>query len=321
MLLMERPLQPFLDSAGFVVLDGAMATELERRGADLRDPLWSAKVLVEQPELIEQVHYDYFLAGADVVTTASYQATFAGFARRGLDADEAAGLLRRSVEVAKKARDRFWKNPGHRSGRRWPLIAASIGPYGAFLADGSEFRGDYQLSRDQLIDFHRRRMQVLTDSGADLLACETIPCLVEAEALLALLCEFPEIPAWLSFSCRDEKHLCSGERLDDAVRRADRSGQVVAIGINCTSPRYIGGLLASIKDRTNKPLLVYPNRGGTWDPVERHWRDDSDSSVDWGKAARDWFAAGARLIGGCCRTTPDDILRVREALEARLKPR
>ncbi|MCL4863669.1 MAG: homocysteine S-methyltransferase, partial [Caldilineaceae bacterium] len=230
---MFNPLQPLLDAHGVIVLDGALATELERRGADLRDPLWSAKVLLEQPALIRQVHKDYYRAGADVATTASYQATFAGFARRGLSHSQAADLMRLSVQLAREARaqvleercsERGVTAPGHRPSfivhRQSLLVAASIGPYGAYLADGSEYRGDYGLSVEALMDFHRPRMAVLAESGADLLACETIPCLAEGEALVRLLADVSHMPAWLSFSCCDEAPVCHGERFADCVALA-----------------------------------------------------------------------------------------------------
>ncbi len=214
-----------------IVIDGAMATELERRGADLRDRLWSAKLLVENPDLIRQVHHDYFVAGADIAITASYQATFEGFGQRGLSRNQAAMLIQRSVRLAQAARDEFWSEPTHREGRHRPLIAASIGPYGAYLADGSEYRGDYGLTIEELMNFHRARAILLAASGADLLACETIPCLVEARALIRLLGELPEAQAWLSFSCRDDRHISSGETFAQAVALVNESPQAVAAAV------------------------------------------------------------------------------------------
>ncbi|MCH8204935.1 MAG: homocysteine S-methyltransferase, partial [Candidatus Hydrogenedentes bacterium] len=214
---MKHPFKPFLDDFGVVILDGAMATELERRGAELEDSLWSAKVLLESPELIREVHFDYFAAGADVAITASYQATFRGLGERGLSRGEAADLIRLSVQLAREARDAFWEDPARREGRLRPLIAGSVGCYGAYLADGSEYRGDYGLSRSELVEFHRGRIEVLAGAGLDLLACETIPCKVEAEALVEVLGEFPETPAWLSFSCRDDEHVWEGDRLADCT--------------------------------------------------------------------------------------------------------
>ena len=310
---MNNPFQPFLEKSGVVVLDGALATELERRGADLNDPLWSAKMLLEAPELIRQVHYDYFVAGADVTISASYQATFAGFAKRGLDAAQAAQLMRLSVHLAQQARAEFWADPAHQVGRVRPLVVASIGCYGAFLHDGSEYRGDYGLSVEQLIDFHRPRLAVLADSGADLLACETIPCQAEAEALVQLLADFPATPAWLSFSCCDEAHVCHGERLADCVALANRLEQIVAVGLNCTPPRYVTELLRSVNGVTAKPLLVYPNSGETWQAAGNCWLP-TEVTAEFGSLARLWYEAGARLIGGCCRTTPADIQQIRQSL-------
>jgi homocysteine S-methyltransferase len=303
-------LAPYLEQSGVVILDGALATELERRGADLHDPLWSARLLLENPDLIRQVHRDYFDAGADVATTASYQASLTGLARRGLTLAEAADVLRQSVRLAQEARAHFLQD-GPPSGRLRPLIAASIGCYGATLHDGSEYRGDYGVSLAQLVEWHRPRMQILASCGADLLACETIPCLVEAEALVRLLEEMPGVPAWISFSCRDDQHLCHGESFAEAVALAAACPNVIAAGVNCTAPRHVEALLHAAVECTVKPLIAYPNSGEQWDAVRQCWMAGAEQ-LDWAAAARAWYRAGARLIGGCCRTTPDTIRTLRE---------
>jgi homocysteine S-methyltransferase len=305
-------LDTFLRGGGAVILDGALATELERRGADLRDPLWSARLLFDDPAQIRRLHRDYFEAGADVAITASYQASLPELTRRGLNMAEAADVLRLSVRLAQEARDQFWPaNP--RADRVRPLVAASVGCYGAVLHDGSEYRGDYGLSVQQLIDWHRPRLEVLASSGADLLACETIPCLVEAEALVRLLDEMPDVPAWISFSCRDGAHLCHGEPFADATAMIAASPRVIAAGVNCTAPRHVESLLHAAREQTTKPLVAYPNSGERWDAARHGWGPSADA-LDWGEAARTWFAAGARFIGGCCRTTPDTIHVIRSAL-------
>jgi homocysteine S-methyltransferase len=302
-------LQPFLDRSAVVILDGALATELEARGADLRDPLWSARMLLEDPDLIRAVHRDYFEAGADIAITASYQASLPTLLQRGLSARQAEDVLRLSVRLAQEARDHFLH--GAQPKRVRPLVAASIGCYGAFLHDGSEYRGDYGLSVNELVDWHRPRLDILAASGADLLACETIPCLAEAEALVRLLDESPGIPAWISFSCRDGQHLCHGETLAEAVALVAGCTRVLAVGVNCTAPRHVADLLRSVAAVTKKPLVAYPNSGETWDAERQTWRASADV-LDWGEAARSWRAAGARLIGGCCRTTPATIRRLRQ---------
>jgi homocysteine S-methyltransferase len=304
-------LQPFIDRAGVVILDGALATELERRGADLGDALWSARLLLDDPGLIRQVHRDYFTAGADIATTASYQASLPGLARRGLSRADAEDVLRRSVRLALEARDEFWSHPP--ADRLRPLVAASIGCYGAFLHDGSEYRGDYGLSVRELIDWHRPRLEILAASGADLLACETIPCLAEAEALVRLLETLPGVPAWISFSCRDDAHLCHGETLAEAIALVSACANAIAAGVNCTAPRHIVPLLRSAATCTTKPLVAYPNSGEVWDAARHCWVSGVDA-LDWSEAAQAWRAAGARLIGGCCRTTPATIRAVRRAL-------
>jgi homocysteine S-methyltransferase len=310
---MENILAPFLEQQGFVLLDGALATELEYRGADLNDPLWSAKILLEAPELIRAVHEDYLAAGADILITASYQATFAGLAQRGFGREAATAIMRRSVALAREARDRFWAEPANREGRLRPLVAASVGPYGAFLADGSEYRGQYGLSVAELMDWHRPRLEVLLDSGADLLACETIPCPEEAEALVRLLSERPAARAWLSFSCCDERHVCQGDLFAEAVTIAEDCTQVLATGVNCTPPHFVASLLAEGSRRTSKPLVAYPNSGEGWDAEHHCWLPGQEGKA-FAAYAEEWYRAGARLIGGCCRTRPADIRELRAAL-------
>lgn len=309
----QNPILRFLRHQGVMVLDGGLATALEARGCDLDDDLWSAKILIEEPELIRQVHQDFLTAGADCITTSSYQATPAGFHQRGMNDAEGAELLALSVRLAVEARDLFWDDAGNRQGRQRPLVAASIGPYGAFLADGSEYTGDYGISGSELREFHRARWQILAESDADLLACETIPTDKEARVLLSLLRETPDRWAWLSFSCRDEKHLSDGGRLRDAVELCDGEAQVAAVGINCTAPEFIPALIDEARRGTEKPILVYPNSGELYDPVEKVWYS-SPSPVAWEEAPGDWVRLGCAGVGGCCRVGPERIAGLRRLL-------
>lgn len=301
-----NPIADILKQYPFLVLDGAFATELERRGCDLNDPLWSAKVLMENPQLIAELHFDYLDAGADCIITASYQASFEGFGRRGLTDEEAQELISQSVILACKARDAFWQKSSNRVNRLKPLVAASVGPYGAYLADGSEYRGDYDLDVEGLVEFHRRRFDVLVQAGPDILACETIPCLQEAEALVKLLEEHPGQSCWVSFSGRDETTISNGESIRDCARFLNDYAQVAAIGLNCTPPEYISSLIAEIRQETDKPIIVYPNSGERYDGTNKRWITGSVTEP-FAEMAKRWFADGAWLIGGCCRTTPEDI--------------
>jgi homocysteine S-methyltransferase len=303
---MQRPLEALLAAWPVAILDGALATELERRGADLFDPLWSARTLIEQPGLIRAVHLDYFKAGADVATTATYQATFEAFQRRGLDRETAAQLMRGAVGLAIQAREEFWAVPSNREGRPRPLVAASIGPYGAMLADGSEYRGHYARSDAELRDFHRPRFEVLARSGADLLAFETIPCLREALVLARLLEEFPSMSAWISFSCQDGSRNCEGEDVGECAEALKSHPQIEAIGMNCTRPEFVEPLLRRMRGHTGKALLAYPNSGEIYDAAAKVWRGNPHLGA-FADQARSWFDAGARVLGGCCRTTPQDI--------------
>src|SRR5215212_1860116 len=250
-----------------VILDGGLATELERRGADLSDRLWSARALIEEPDLIREVHRDYYRSGAMVATTATYQASEAGFAAYGIGRSRGADLMRRAVSLARSARGE--------ADRDGLLIAASLGPYGAMLADGSEYTGDYgDTSHDELIRFHRSRIEVLAATEPDLLAAETIPSMPETEAVARVLGEFPEIPSWVSFSCRDGASIADGTPIEDAARVAASVASVVAVGVNCTPATLMSPLARRLRNAVSTPVIVYPNAGGRWDATARAWLDD-----------------------------------------------
>ena len=299
---MRNPFDRILGPEGIVVLDGGLATELERRGADLKDPLWSAKVLVEDPEAIRGVHEAYFEAGADVAISASYQATFEGLAGRGIERADAARLMRRSVELAREAA----------SGDQ--VVAASVGPYGAMLGNGAEYTGDYDKDEDELVEFHVPRIEALAEAGPDVFAVETIPSFVEAGALVRALERVPEIPAWVSFSCRDGGHVCDGTPIPSAVEVVAASPSVVAVGVNCTSPLHVERLVETISAKTGKPVVCYPNRGSFWDPMRKAWTDPPRQDARPPLRPLAWKEAGASMIGGCCGTTPDDIASIAAAL-------
>ncbi len=300
-------------AAGTIVLDGGLATELERRGHDISGALWSARVLREAPEAIEQLHYDYFAAGANCAISASYQASYEGFAAAGLDAGETTALLRRSVELARSARARFLRdNPAE---QRPLYVAASVGPYGAITHDGAEYRGDYGLSVDELVSFHARRFGVLASSGADFLACETLPLLDEARALIQLLAQHPDASAWLSFTSADGIHTSHGERLADAAALAERASNVIAVGVNCVKPEIVGDAIRSLRTGTNKDIVVYPNSGERWQAAMESWQGDR-TREGLATLGPQWVRAGARIVGGCCRIGPQEIAALSSALAA-----
>ncbi|OBJ49023.1 homocysteine S-methyltransferase [Mycobacterium sp. 1423905.2] len=288
-----------LDS--LLISDGGLATELEARGNDLSDPLWSARLLLDAPEEIIAVHATYFRAGARLATTASYQASFDGFAARGLDRGAAQALLRRSVRLAVDARDAAGPDG------RW--VAASVGPFGAALADGSEYRGGYGLSVQALAEWHRPRLEILADAGADVLALETIPDVDEAEALVGVVHDLG-VPAWLSYTISGTRTR-AGQPLAEAFAVAAGVPEIVAVGVNCCAPDDVLPAI-DLARAAGKPVVVYPNSGERWDG--RAW---TGSSRFTGELAQHWVAAGAQIVGGCCRVGPTDIAEIR----AKLAPR
>ncbi|XP_073131515.1 homocysteine S-methyltransferase 1 [Henckelia pumila] len=310
-------------SGGCAVVDGGFATQLERHGASINDPLWSALCLIKDPNLIKRVHLEYLEAGADILVTSSYQATLPGFLSRGLSMEEAESLLTKSVSIAVEARDKFWVTVKRKSGHNYnrALVAASIGSYGAYLADGSEYSGNYgpDVTLEKLKDFHRRRLQVLVEAGPDLLAFETIPNKLEAQACVELLDEEKvEIPSWICFSSVDGENAPSGESFEECLGIINKSSRVGAVGINCAPPHFVLTLVQKFKEWTGKAIVVYPNSGETWDGVAKKWRpskcfDDEKFEI----FATQWRDAGAKIIGGCCRTTPCTIRAVSKVLKKR----
>ncbi len=304
----DDPLAPLFARHGVVVLDGGLATQLEAQGNSLADPLWSARLLLENPGEIVRAHLAFYRAGAAIATTASYQATFEGFAARGIDHAGTISLLQRSVALAAEARA-AWRAERALDDTGPLLVAASIGPYGAFLANGAEYTGRYGRSVAELRAFHRERLEILVATEADLLACETIPDIEEGIALVELLEATPGARGWLSFSCADGARLRSGAAVEEAFALAERSSRVLAVGVNCTAPEHVDELLARARSATSKPLIVYPNSGEGWDAVARRWIGVGGPTVDQ-TAARRWIEAGATLVGGCCRVSPGQIQSV-----------
>lgn len=298
------PLTDQLLERRVVVLDGGMSNALEDRGHDLSDDLWTARLLRDEPAEIVAVHRAFFEAGADVATTASYQASIPGLVRAGLSEAAAAELIRSSVHRAREAADEVAASTG-----RELLVAASVGPYGAALADGSEYRGRYGVSAATLRDFHAPRLELLASAGPDLLAVETVPDLDEAEVLVGLLDELG-VPAWFSYSVSDGQTR-AGQPLRAAYEVLADSTAVIAAGVNCSAPAEVLAAVETAVAVTGKPAVVYPNRGEVWDAVSNTWVGQGSFDLE---LAASWVEAGARLVGGCCQVGPADIARLATTL-------
>ncbi|MFF0701285.1 homocysteine S-methyltransferase [Streptomyces tendae] len=292
-------------ASGPLVLDGGLSNELEAAGHDLGDALWSARLLAEDPEALTRAHLAYFEAGAEVAITATYQATFEGFARRGVGPERAAELLALGVESAREAAGRA--RAGRPGRRLW--VAASAGPYGAMLADGSEYRGRYGLGAGELERFHRPRLEALAAARPDVLALETVPDTEEAAALLRAVRGLG-VPAWLSYTVAGDRTR-AGQPLEEAFALAADAAEVVAVGVNCCAPEDVSGAVETAARVTGKPVVAYPNSGETWDAGSRGWHGRSSFAAE---RVRDWRDRGARLVGGCCRVGPQTIASIARTL-------
>ncbi len=304
---MRQSFEKALQEMKVLVVDGAMATELEAVGCDLNDELWSARVLAEEPQLMKKVHLSYFEAGADCGISGSYQATIPGFMKRGYSEKEAEELLQRSVKILCETRDEWWANRDQSEERVYPIVSASVGPYGAYLADGSEYRGGYEIGKEELKTFHRRRMELLWEAGADIFAIETVPSLEEAIAL-AELTEEMNAECWITFSCKNEYEISEGTKIADCGAALAQFDCVKAIGINCTPPQYVASLIKEAV-KSGKPVIVYPNSGEEYDPVTKTWHGSKDGKR-YSDFAKEWLDSGAKAIGGCCRTSPKHIREI-----------
>lgn len=299
---------------GVHVIDGGLASEIEAQGGRIDGTLWSAEALEREPERVAAVHRAYIEAGAECVATCSYQVSRMGYREAGLTAEGADRALLESVRLARAVAAEF-------SGRRI-RIAGSLGPYGAALHNGGEYSGEYACSYEDLVRFHRERIAVLAEAPAeaqpDLLAFETFPSLEEARAAGEALAPWPEIPAWFSFSCRDEKHVAHGEPVAETAAVVSAFPQTVAVGVNCVPARWLPALIGELQRGSTQPVLVYPNLGEGWDAERRCWIGTTDPG-DFGRQARAWFGAGVEIAGGCCRTRPTHIRAVAAAAAERWK--
>ena len=313
----QNPFSTLLVRGQPVILDGGLGSELEARGYDLSSSLWSAELLLDQPQAIVDIHLAYLEAGAQCLTSASYQASVTGLLAAGLSQQQARAALTGSVALARSACEIY--RTRHPEADFKPLVAASIGPYGAFLADGSEYRGDYGVDDATLYDFHRQRLGWFDQSGADLIACETIPSLQEARILSRLL-ETVNTPAWISFACRDDARLNDGHELAQAVTLFVTHPKVIGLGINCTAPQFIEALVGEIKsvfeacNLPEKTILVYPNSGEHYNGSSKTWHG-TVTPLECGRASRVWQQAGASVIGGCCRMGPAHIRAMAQELK------
>jgi len=295
---------------GIHVIDGGLASELETLGARIDGPLWSAQVLEDEPKKVAAVHRAYIQAGAQCIATCSYQISRMGYAEVGLSADRADSALLQSVELARRVAAEFPE--------RRVLVAASLGPYGAALHNGAEYHGNYDCTHAELVQFHRERIEILANAAAaqapSLLAFETFPSLDEARAVAEAMEPWPHLRAWFSFSCRDSLHVSHGEPLRECAAVVASFPQTVAIGVNCVPPKWIPSLIAELRAGSDKPILVYPNSGEGWDAAARCWIGTTDPE-DFGARAAQWFAAGAQIVGGCCRTDPAHIRAAAKAAQ------
>lgn len=289
-----------------LIIDGGLSNVLEAQGFDLTHKLWSAKLLDSNPDAIIKAHLSYLEAGAQCIITASYQASIQGFLDAGYDRKTAKKLLLKTVSLAEKAVEQYEQTT--KSDFK-PFIAASIGPYGAYLADGSEYRGAYRVSDEVLKSFHIERIKLLDKTNADFFACETIPSFQEAK-ILATILKKTDKSAWVSFSCKDGSHINDGTKMADCASLFQDHPNVFAIGVNCTEPKYIASLIKVIKTKSpSKRIVIYPNAGMEYDAISKTWSGTSspDSFV---KMTKEWAELGADIIGGCCQIGPAHIKQV-----------
>ncbi|QNQ84439.1 homocysteine S-methyltransferase [Lactobacillus sp. PV037] len=292
-----------------LVLDGAMADELQRQGTDLNSKLWTAAALIDQEEKVYQAHLSYFKAGANIVITDTYQANIPAFVKAGYSQEQASEFIKKAVKIAKKARDDYEKKTGIHN-----YVAGTVGPYGAYLADGNEYRGDYELSKQEYLDFHLSRLKLILSEHPDIIAIETQPKLSEVEALLDWLAQNePKIPVYVSFTLKNKTSISDGTSLAKVAQTINKYEQVLGVGVNCVAPTLVSPALEVLNKNTSKPLIVYPNQGSSYNPEIKEWEEVKES-FDFSKLTKKWYEKGARIIGGCCTTGPNEISQISKTL-------
>ena len=289
------------------ILDGGLSHILESQGCDLNHKLWTASIITDNPEAIVKAHLEYINAGADIITTASYQASIPGLESVGYTKSEAKEIILETARLAERATELSLSLSK-------PLIAASIGPYGAFLADGSEYTGGYGTSDQALLEFHKERIEILEGSTADYLACETIPCIQEAQILSEILAQSKK-PSWVSFSFKDDKHINDGSKLSECVEIFQNHPKVFAIGVNCTNPGFVSKIIMSIRSSGWKgKIIAYPNSGEIYNAESKSWAS-SERQQEFLGLAKEWIEIGVDILGGCCRIGPSEIKEVKRLVK------
>ena len=278
-----------------IKLDGGLSTALENNGNKLTTSLWTGELIRTNPAQITKAHLDFINAGAQIIITSSYQLSYTGCGARGWSENETNQALIASTQLA--------KNAVIESGNS-VKVAASVGPYGASLADGSEYKGNYGVSKQVLKDFHAKRLEILISTSPDHLALETMPDTFEVEVLLDLLNDCP-IPFWISYSCKEGNQTNAGQDFQSAV---DLAQSAMAVGINCTKPELITDLLRSAK--SDKPYVVYPNSGRVWDAVKKEWTGSAAVGFN-DQLIQEWMEFGAEIIGGCCGIGAAEIAEIK----------
>lgn len=311
-------LKDYLTEGKILILDGALGTEIENRGYNISNKLWSATYLVKNNNIISQIHLDYLKAGADIITTSSYQATLKGLIQElNFSESKAKDLIALTVKLAKIARDDFWESldEKHKEKRLYPLIGGDIGPYAAYLADGSEYTGIYPENNIDFKAFHRERIAILIENGVDFLIIETIPNQKETIEIIELLEEeFPTIDAYLSLTLKEPNTITDGTLFTDLIEKVNHSSQIVAVGANCCSPKFISPTLKKLKPLTSKPFVIYPNSGETYNGSTKTWSSSSNNYENFFEEVSNWVHLGTQIVGGCCRTRPSDIKKIRTNL-------
>jgi len=299
-----------LEKQDYLILHGALGTELECQGYDVSGKLWSAEYLIRQPDIIEKIHESYILSGSDIVTTSAYQATIPGLMDYGLSKSDAENIIRSTVRIAKSARDKAWAkiDANEKSKRPYPLISGDIGPYAAYLANGSEYTGKYNIDKEAIRSFHKPRIALLLEEGVDLLAVETIPNFIEAQVIAEILSEkYPKVEAYFSFTSQDGKSISDGTPIEEVATYCDKIPQILSMGLNCSLPKIYESGLKLFNKVTKKPLVTYPQSGEIFDKKTKTWFPPTEKLPTLLENTKYWHTLGAKIVGGCCRTHPCDI--------------
>ena len=286
------------------LLDGSMSFPMEQLGYNLKNKLWTGKALINNPDLIKDIHKGYIDAGADFISTSTYQISFDRLKNMGYQSEEIKKIFQKSVDIVKDAIEESKL-------KKEIKIVGSFGPYASYDPEASEYIGEYDSTDIEIKKFHLNNIRIIEETDLDIILYETIPCLREIKILSEALSHSTK-EIWISITCNEEMEFRDGSSFKDACEIISKIEKITTMGINCFSPLLVKKAIDLLKKYSNKKILIYPNSGEIYNPKERFWTGNNEFN---NSMIKNWLSLYPDIIGGCCRIGYDDIKKMRVEID------